>query len=111
MASPDAEPGYRAMYPQGFEWDNSVPGRITLTYGLYSPGRDAKRVRCPMLVVVAENDAVTPPEGARTAARRAPRGEMISYDCGHFDVYVGEWFERAVADELAFFGRTLLASG
>jgi fermentation-respiration switch protein FrsA (DUF1100 family) len=108
MASLDAEPGYMAMYPPGFEWDNSTPARIALTYGFYSPGRDAGKVACPLLVIAAEHDAITPAESARAAARRAPRGELVEYDCGHFDVYVGEWFERAVADELAFFERALL---
>jgi fermentation-respiration switch protein FrsA (DUF1100 family) len=107
MTSPDAEPGYSAMYPEDFEWDNSTPARIGLSYGMYSPGRDAGRIHCPALVLVAEHDAVTPPESAKAAAHKAPMGELVSYECGHFDLYVGEWFELAVAEEVAFLKRTL----
>jgi fermentation-respiration switch protein FrsA (DUF1100 family) len=107
MASPDAEPGYAAMYPAGFEWDNSVPARIALTYGMYRPGRDAGRIRCPVLVLVADADAITPPEPARRAAKKAPRGELWEFEGGHFDVYVGDVFERAVAEEVAFLKRSL----
>ena len=37
----------------------------------------------------------------------SPRGELIEYPGGHFDVYVGEPFERAVADQIEFLGRVL----
>jgi hypothetical protein len=31
------------------------------------------------------------------------------YPIGHFDVYVGDGFERAVSDQLAFFAKHLRA--
>lgn len=108
MTSPDAEPGYSALYPPGLHWDNEVAARIALRIGTYSPGRDAKRIACPVLVVLASEDAVTPPGPARSAAEAAPQGELLEYECGHFEVYVGEWFERAVVDEGAFLHRVLL---
>lgn len=108
MASPDAEPGYRAMYPEGFAWGNEVAARVFLATAMYSPGRAAARVRCPLLVQVAARDAVTPPEPAERAARRAIRGKLVRYPIGHFDIYVGEAFERAVADQLAFLARDVL---
>jgi fermentation-respiration switch protein FrsA (DUF1100 family) len=105
--SPDAEAGYRALYPAGFEWRNEVCARAVLRVGTYSPGRRAKDVGCPLLVQVATEDAVTPTGPARRAAERAPRGELRSYPCRHFDIYVGEPFERAVADQVDFLGRHL----
>jgi hypothetical protein len=69
------------------------------------PGRSAPLVRCPLLVQVASRDAVTPPGPAERAARRAIRGELTRYPIGHFDIYVGEAFERAVADQLRFLAR------
>jgi pimeloyl-ACP methyl ester carboxylesterase len=109
MTAPEAEPGYSAMYPEGFDWDNSTPARIALSYGLYSPGRDSAKIACPLLVVVGTRDQTTPAGPARAAARRAPKGEVVSFSCGHFDVYVGEWFERAVAAEVEFLRRCLAA--
>jgi hypothetical protein len=58
-------------------------------------------------VQVADEDVVTPPAPAMRAARRAPCGELRRYPGGHFDIYLGEAFERAVADQLAFLGRAL----
>lgn len=106
MSSPDAEPGYRAMYDDDFAWRNEVAGRIFLRVASYRPGRDAPHVSCPLLVQVAADDAVTPAKQAIEAAGRAPRGELVTYPrTGHFDVYRGERFELAVADQLEFLAR------
>ena len=40
-------------------------------------------------------------------AQNAPRGEIVRYPIGHFDIYLGEAFERAVADQVAFLQRVL----
>jgi pimeloyl-ACP methyl ester carboxylesterase len=109
MNSPDAEPGYRAMFPPGAEFRNEVAARIGLRVGLYRPFRKAARIDCPWLVCVADDDAVTPPQPAIKAAMRAPRGELRRYDGGHFDVYRGELFERVVGDQLDFLARNGLA--
>lgn len=108
MATPDAEPGYSALYPPGFAWRNEVPARIALRVWAYSPGKRAADVGCPLLVLVAADDVVTPPEPARAAAKRAPKGELVEYEgVGHFDVYLGEPFERSVRDQLEFLARVL----
>ena len=107
MTAPGAEAGCRALFPPGFPWCNEVAARVFLRTGFYMPGRHARRVRCPLLVQVADEDVVTPPTPPARAARRAPRGELRRYPGGHFDVYVGEPFERVVADQLAFLGRAL----
>ena len=107
MNSPDALPGYSALYSPGFEWRNEFVPRAALGLALYSPLGKVRNVRCPLLVQVATRDVVTPPEPARKAARRAPRGELKEYDAGHFDVYVGDLFETVVADQVEFLRRHL----
>lgn len=107
MNSPDALPGYSAMYPDGFDWRNEYAARIGLTLASYSPGRRVADVACPLLVAVGSRDVVTPPEPARKAAHRAPKGELKEYDAGHFDVYRGEAFERGIRDQLDFLGRAV----
>jgi dienelactone hydrolase len=109
MNSPDAEPGYRALFSTRDEFRNEVAARVGLRVGTYRPIRHAARVACPWLVVVADRDAVTPPGSALKAAARAPRSEVRRFDAEHFDIYVGDTFERVVADELAFLERHLLA--
>jgi fermentation-respiration switch protein FrsA (DUF1100 family) len=108
MTTPDAEPGFRAIDPPGSSWRNEAAARVMLTVGLYRPGRRTAAIRCPVLVCVAEQDAITPPAPAIAAAERAPRGELRRYPGGHFDLYRGEAFERVVADETDFLTRHLL---
>jgi dienelactone hydrolase len=107
MNSPDAEPGYRALFPEGSVWPNRFVPRAVLTLPLYSPVRRAAKVTAPLLVQVMTEDVVTPPGPARKAAARAPHGELIEYPGGHFDIYVGDLFERAIADQISFFDRVL----
>jgi dienelactone hydrolase len=110
MNSPDAEPGYRALFADpSSEFRNEVAARVGLKVGLYRPIRHAARIACPWLVCVADRDVITPPEPALKAASLAPRGEVRHYDAHHFDIYVGDEFERVVADQLAFLERHGLA--
>lgn len=110
ITTPDAEPGYRALFAPGEPWVNAVAARVALRIGLDRPIRAAPRVRCPLLVCVCDDDVVTPPEPAARAAGRAPRGELRRYHGGHFDIYVPPLFERAVADQTAFLTEHLLGA-
>ena len=102
MNSPDAEPGFRALCPPGLDWPNQAAARIVLRVGTYRPTRKAARVRCPILFTVGEDDVITPPDLAAKAAAKAPRSELRTYPGGHFDLYVGEGFERVIGDETEF---------
>ncbi len=106
MSSPDAEPGYRAI--AGPTWRNEVAARFGLTAGLYRPGLQADRLPCPILVQIADRDAIAPPAAAQEAAWQATgRAEVRTYPVGHFELYVGAPFEQAVSDQLHFLGRHL----
>ncbi len=109
MTSPDAEVGFHAIVPPGSRWRNEVAARVFPQVLAWRPGRAAARVRCPLLVVVATRDAVTPPAPAERAADAAPRGELVRVDAGHFDVYSGERFEEAVEAETVFLARAVPA--
>jgi uncharacterized protein len=108
MNSPDAEPGYRALFPPDVPFRNEVAGRIGLRIAPYRPIRQAPRITCPWLVCVADDDVITPPQPALKAAGLAPRGEARRYRARHFDIYVGEIFEEVVADQIEFLERHLL---
>jgi pimeloyl-ACP methyl ester carboxylesterase len=112
IASPGAVEGYRAMFPDSEPSQDVVTGASLLELPRYRPGRQAHRITCPTLLCVAENDTVTPPGPAIEASKRIPNGELCTYPIDHFDIYVGEGFNRAVADQLAFLGRVFgTASG
>jgi fermentation-respiration switch protein FrsA (DUF1100 family) len=102
MTGNDAGTLYPGMYPDDYEFVNETPARIMLTYGSYRPGRDASKVKCPILVVVAESDEITPPDPARKIAAEAPQGKLLEFDGGHFDIYRGDVFEWAVKEEASF---------
>lgn len=106
MTSPDAEPGFRSIVPPGSRWRNEVAARVLLR--LDRPVGSARRVRCPLLVCACDRDAVTPVGGAIRIAERAPRGELVRYPIGHFEIYTGAAFERAVSDQAAFLRRHLI---
>ena len=106
MTTPDAKPGYLKLVDGA--WRNEAAARVGLRVGLYRPARRAARIHCPWLVVVAERDAITPPKPMLAAVKRAPHGELKTFDCGHFDIYVGEIFERNVAEQVGFLTRVLV---
>jgi len=109
MSTPDAQPGYEAI--AGPSWRNEVPARFGLTAALYRPGLQAGRLPCPILVQIADRDAIAPPQAAADAAWLATgRAEVRTYPVGHFDVYRGEPMQRAVSDQLHFLGRHLRVS-
>jgi uncharacterized protein len=104
MTTPDSEPGMRAV--AGPSWRNEVAARIALQAGSYRPGLQADRLPCPILVQIADQDSVAPPQAAQDAAWRATgRAEVRTYPIGHFDIYTGQPFEQAIADQLHFLRR------
>jgi pimeloyl-ACP methyl ester carboxylesterase len=107
MASPDSEPGYRALIPPGADFENGVSARFINRVGLHRPGRSARKVTAPILFCICDTDAVAPAEIALRYAATAPRGEVKRYPVGHFDIYLGEPFEHAVADQTEFLVRHL----
>jgi uncharacterized protein len=51
-------------------------------------------------------------EAAVATARKIGAGAVLErYECGHFDIYVGEHFERASEAQVAFFARVLAPEG
>jgi len=110
MTTPDAEPGYRSIYDDDFEWRDDCAPRVALVMPLYRPGRSAPDVECPVLIQVCSADSITPPGPAMDVAAKAPKGELITYaGLSHFDIYRGEHFERAVADQTDFLIRHLVS--
>ena len=109
MTTPESEPGFSNITGLGSGWVNQVAARVALTVGLYRPGRAAAQVKCPILFCVCDQDSVAPAKQTLKWAATAPRGEIRRYPVGHFEIYVGEPFERAVADQTEFLTRALLA--
>lgn len=105
MTAPDCADGVRALIPDGLDVRSDVAARFALDIVRHFPGRRAKDVTCPILFAICERDSVAPAGPTRKYAARAPRGEVTLHPAGHFDIYVGDDFERNVADQLGFLAR------
>jgi fermentation-respiration switch protein FrsA (DUF1100 family) len=102
----DAYEGYGTIAPEDFV--NEVCARITIRGDKYRPVTKARKVRCPVLIQVCEHDNLTPISAVEeTAKRLGGFAEVKRYPIGHFDIYVGDDFERSVSDQLEFFRRHL----
>jgi uncharacterized protein len=109
MSSEESEPGMNAI--AGPTWRNEVTARAVFAEWTNRAITRMDEVRCPILVQFAERDSVAPPAAARAAAWRAKgHVEVHEYPWAHFDIYLGEERERAIADQLHFLRRHLGAS-
>ena len=105
MNASDAASGMEALTPAGVSYPKDVSARIALQIPRNFPGHHAKDGDCPLLVAVCERDTVAPAMQTQKHVAKAPKREIKLYDTGHFDIYVGEWFERVVTDQLEFLAR------
>ncbi|MCK5771764.1 alpha/beta fold hydrolase [Algiphilus sp.] len=105
MSSHDALDYTRITPP---DWRNEMTARMMLYLAAYRPIASARKLRCPVLIQACTRDSVAPASAAEKLARRAgPNVTLKQYDIGHFDIYLGEARETALADQLAFFGSAL----
>jgi pimeloyl-ACP methyl ester carboxylesterase len=110
MNAPDAYPGFLKLVPAGTSLRNEVAARIGVKILPYRPGRLAAKVACPILFCVCETDSVAPSGPTLRYAAMAPRGEVKLYPECHFEIYVGDAFERVIADQLDFLEKNLKAA-
>lgn len=107
MSAPDSEAGYLALALGAPSFRNQVAARFAVATATYVPGRHARRVTCPLHVAVCDHDTVAPPRATLRHVRRAPRAEVVTHACGHFDIYLGEHLERACDQYVDFLDRHL----
>jgi pimeloyl-ACP methyl ester carboxylesterase len=105
MTAHDCLSGYLKLVPRGLPFQNRVAARAALQIMAYRPGKLARQLRCPALFCVCERDTVAPTRPTLRHVRKAPQGEVKLYREGHFDVYVGQGFEKVVADQIDFLRR------
>lgn len=101
----DAYDGYSKHVSEDFV--NEICARVVLRSHGYRPDKQIRNVHCPILIQICDYDSLAPisPE---TEGELRKRADVKRYPIGHFDIYVGENFERAVSDQLDFLRRHLL---
>lgn len=108
--TPDAQNGTAACNPDGKYddvWAGAIAASSAMRVAFYRPGRAASRIRVPLLVLEYRNDGVAPPGPAATAAARAPHGELVQLDGGHYAALL-DGTDEAVEAMLEFLSRHLL---
>jgi alpha-beta hydrolase superfamily lysophospholipase len=89
IATDDAMVGMARLDPGDGSWSNEITARSLLDVTVHRPVKHARNARCPLLMVVAEDDTMAPAGPALTVAARAPLGELYRSRGGHYDVYAG----------------------
>lgn len=109
MNTPESYPGYTALIPEGSNWRNECPARILITFALYRPQKHAAQIQCPTLLMIGERDSLISAAAVARMSRRMPQAKLVTYPFGHFDIYFGESFADAVAQQAAFLKQHLRA--
>lgn len=118
LVAPVGEPGalalegayesYTAM--AGPTWRNEIDCSVGLEVLTVRTTAAAKKLRCPLLVQIADFDSYVPADAVAATAAHG-RAQVHRYPCDHFDVWPGhDWFDKTVGDQIAFLERTLLSS-
>ena len=106
LTTPDAYDPFAKAAPKSFI--NEVCARIILRGNKYRPVKQARNVHCPVLLQVCDNDNITPRSAAEETEKNLGKyAEVKHYPIGHFNIYIGNHFEKSVSDQLDFFKKHL----
>lgn len=95
----------------GPTWRNEIDAGVGLQLAMVRSSSAAAKLRCPLLVQIADFDRFVPAESIVKVAVRG-RAEVHHYPCDHFDVWPGhDWFDKVVDHQLAFIVRALTRTG
>lgn len=108
LTQPAAQTGLDHVLADDSLWRNEVCARPFLRTGRFRPVRLAHRVRCPLLVSLAEDDTLVPLKPIVRVAERAPHATLNRYPLDHFDAFVeGAGFDAVVDDHVEFLTQQL----
>lgn len=103
LSTPGAFEGYVNLLKGSETFRNEVCARALLMAHGPDPVQSSAEVKCPILFLVCEHDNLASPESHKRAADiLGEKAKVVSYPIGHFDIYVGEYFEKAVAEKIDF---------
>ena len=108
MNTPESRAGYMALIPDGSSWENKCPARIIFTMSAYRPITYAKHVKCPALILMAEQDSLIKPKSVEKTASRIKNATLVRLPYNHFSVYREEAFDHVLKIETDFLTRHLL---
>ncbi|WP_445116630.1 alpha/beta hydrolase [Acinetobacter sp. WZC-1] len=95
--------GYMSIVSSEYYWSGEVPARVFLNLIRYRPVQTVRKINIPVLFIAALKDQFVPIISSREAATNiAPFVQYHEWDLSHFDIYHGQWREKAIATQLEF---------
>ena len=105
ISSPDGESGYQTIMGPTFR--NEMRARGILPIMVNRPVTSAKKLKMPVMLVVAAHDSIAPVQAVEKVAKQVRgRVQVERFDVGHFDIYTGDVFETSSQAQVEFI-RTL----
>jgi cephalosporin-C deacetylase-like acetyl esterase len=106
LSVPGVFDGYARLLGESETFRNEVCARLLFMEHGRDPNEAAQDVHCPALFLVCEEDNIVAPNSHVKAAQAlGDKAVVRSYPIGHFDIYEGHYFEKAVQEMLAVIAR------
>jgi pimeloyl-ACP methyl ester carboxylesterase len=103
MSAPDVLTDFTQLIPPGHQIQERVPARLILKMPLLRPGSYTSDIQCPILFAICGKDSVAPADATLEYAKKAPKGVVKWYeDIGHFEIYYGDAYQKAMQDYVSF---------
>jgi hypothetical protein len=108
LNAPGAFEGYESLMLESEYFINGICARSLLLPQGPNVINAVRNVKCPVLILVCEKDTTVSPDSYKKVAEiLGEKANVIKYPVGHFDIYRGEIFDKAVDAQLDFLQRVL----
>ncbi|HPQ43822.1 MAG TPA: alpha/beta hydrolase [Syntrophales bacterium] len=108
FTAPEAFEGYARLVQSSKTFRNEVCARLFFMKHGPDPVEVSQRVQCPVLFLTCEYDNLAAPDSYKRAAEAlGDKAEVISFPIRHFDIYEGEYFEKATGAMISFMKNSL----
>ncbi len=103
VTAPGIIDGISAVLGDSVNFKNEICARSVLMPHGPSPLEKGKDVVCPVVLFVCDKDNIVSPRShLKMAEILGDKVQVVKYDIDHFDIYQGEFFEKAVEKQIAF---------
>lgn len=103
MTAPGAFEGYAGLVQESELFINGICARSLLMLQGKNPIKTAQDVDCPVLLQICEHDSTVAPDSHTEVTRiLGDKATLVKYPIGHFDIYHGDHFQKAVTAQVNF---------
>ena len=109
LSDPDSKAYFEKMIKEFPKVETKIPFLTVKRTMDYKPEEFLKEVNVPVLILGAEKDIVNPPDESKILFEKAnePKKLVMIKDASHYELYSGEKFKEAFAEELIWFKKYL----